>query len=152
MTLYCRTKTDNFRFGPHMGPLGDHMGPLGHGIGTVPLKFWPSICICIVSYGHTDKHPYGFLGPWLAKHVCQIRLNVNVMLTVLVLVLYNVMLTLRQWMLSLLTIHCQRDQFQLAPAWPRTQPDSVGWQEVSAWVVAHILSSSPILTFCPPLH
>jgi len=29
MTLYCGTKTANFRFGPHMGPLGAHMGPHG---------------------------------------------------------------------------------------------------------------------------
>ena len=39
MTLYRRTKTDNFRFGPHIGLLGGPYGALGTQYWHRPIVF-----------------------------------------------------------------------------------------------------------------
>ena len=82
MTLYCGTKTDNFRFGPHMGFLGAHMGPLGAhmgpwgpsiGTGIVPLNFWRNFewknCMTLYCGTKTDNFRFGpHMGP-LGAHM-----------------------------------------------------------------------------------
>ena len=67
MTLYCRTKNEHFRFGPHMGPLGAHMGPWEPGIGICigPLNFWQNFewKNGMPLYCRTNIEHVSFLGP-----------------------------------------------------------------------------------------
>ena len=58
MTLYCRTKTDSFRFGHHKGPLGPIWGPMGPRRGPggpwlKPAGRYDSKNVCTISVGQT---------------------------------------------------------------------------------------------------